>query len=327
MNRTALLLAGGAGTRLWPLSSDENPKQFLRLFGGESLLRKTWNRVAAMIPAEAIYVSTNERYRQKCLHELPDLLPGNIIAEPDRRNTAPAIAFSCFEIESRQGSEAAIACLPADHFIEDEPEFLRVLDRAYAYAESTPSLVTIGLTPTEPNTGYGYLELGEEVAPGVVALRQFKEKPTRERAAEFLSAGNYAWNGGIFVWRASVFRSELERAAPEVARVTRERYADAPSISIDYALMEKAQHVVTVPGDFGWSDVGTWAAVAKLAGRGNAELHTRDAAGVFAQSESGRRVVAIGVKNVAIVESPEGILVLDLAQPELLSEVVKILTK
>jgi mannose-1-phosphate guanylyltransferase len=327
MTRTALLLAGGAGTRLWPLSSDENPKQFLRLFGGASLLRKTWDRLAAMIPAEAIYVSTNERYRQKCLEELPDLRPENIIAEPARRNTAPAIALSCFEIESRQGSDAAIACLPADHFIEDEPEFLRVLDRAYAYAESTPSLVTVGLAPTEPNTGYGYLELGDEVAPGVVALRRFEEKPTRERAEEFLRAGNYAWNGGIFVWRARVFRAEIERVAPEVARVTRQRYAEAPSISIDYALMERAQRVVTVPGDFGWSDVGTWAAVAKLAGRGNAELHTRNADGIFAQSQSGRRVVAIGVNNVAIVESAEGILVLDLAQPELLSEVVKTLTK
>jgi mannose-1-phosphate guanylyltransferase len=326
VSRAALLLAGGAGTRLWPLSSDENPKQFLRLFGGESLLEKTWKRVAQMLPPEAIYVSTNERYREKCLAALPQLRPGNIITEPARRNTAPAIALCCFEIESRAG-DVAVACLPADHFIENEPEFLRVLDRAYRHAESAPALVTIGLTPTDPNTGYGYLELGEAVGSGVVALRRFTEKPSRERAEEFLRAGNYAWNGGIFVWRASVFRSELERAAPEVARVTRERYEDAPSISIDYALMEKARNVVTVPGDFGWSDVGTWTAVARLAGRGNAALHTSEANGVFAHSESGRRVVAVGVDNVAIVESEEGILVLDLSRPELLSDVVKKLTK
>lgn len=322
MSRAALLLAGGAGTRLWPLSSDENPKQFLRLFDGESLLRKTWNRVAQILPPAAIFVSTNERYRDKCLEALPDLRPENVLTEPARRNTAPAIALCCFEIESRAG-DAAIACLPADHFIENEPEFLRVLERAYRHAESNAALVTIGLTPTEPNTGYGYLELGAPVADGVLALKRFTEKPSRERAEEFLRAGHYAWNGGIFVWRASVFRRELERAAPEVAAVTRENYPDAPSISIDYALMEKAQNAVTVPGDFGWSDVGTWAAVARLAGRGNARLHTREASGVYAQSESGRPVVAVGVDNVAVVESPEGILVLDLARPELLSDVVK----
>jgi mannose-1-phosphate guanylyltransferase len=326
MTRAALLLAGGAGTRLWPLSSDENPKQFLRLFGGASLLQKTWTRLVEMLPVESIFVSTNERYRQKCLDELPQILPENILTEPARRNTAPAIALCCFEIESRLG-DAAIACLPADHFIQDEPEFRRVLDRAYRYAEAEPALVTIGLAPTDPNTGYGYLELGDEVAPGVVALRRFTEKPSREKAEEFLRAGNYAWNGGIFVWRTSVFRRELERAAPDVANVTRENYADAPSISIDYALMEKASRVVTVPGNFGWSDVGTWAAVARLAGRGNAVLHTREASGVFAQTESGRPVVAIGVENVAIVESSEGILVLDLDKPELFSDIVKKLTK
>ncbi len=326
MSRAALLLAGGAGTRLWPLSSDDNPKQFLRLFGGESLLEKTWNRVAKLLPPEAIYVSTNERYRQKCLATLPQLRPENVITEPARRNTAPAIALCCFEIEARAG-DLAIACLPADHYIENEPEFLRVLDRAYRYAETAPALVTIGLTPTDANTGYGYLELGDTVEEGVVALRRFTEKPSRERAEEFLRSGRYAWNGGIFIWRASVFRGELERAAPAVARVSRERYEDAPSISIDFALMEKARNVVTIPGDFGWSDVGTWAAVARLAGSGNAELHTREATGVFAQSESGRRVVAVGVDNVAIIESDEGILVLDLSKPELLSEVVKTLTK
>ena len=148
-----------------------------------------------------------------------------------------------------------------------------------------------------------------------------------EAYEEFLRAGNYAWNGGIFIWRTGVFRAELERVSPELARVTRAHYAEAPSISIDYALMEKARRVVTIPGDFGWSDVGTWTAVARLAGSGNAELHTRNANGVFAQSSSGRRVVAIGVSNVAIVESPEGILVLDLSQPELLSEVAKSLAK
>ena len=308
MTRVAVILAGGAGTRLWPLSSEAKPKQFLHLFDGQSLLRMTWNRLVALLPPEAIYVSTNERYRDLCLAELSDLRPENIITEPARRNTAPAIALTCFELESRLGSAVAIACLPSDHFVGNEAEFVRVLDRAFAFAEGNDSLVTIAIAPTEPNTGYGYLEMGEEIEPGVTALRRFVEKPARDRAEEFVRAGNYAWNGGMFLWRASVFRAELERAAPEVARVTRERYDEAPSISIDYALMEKAQRVATVRGDFDWSDVGSWAAVARLAGRD-----------VFTHSESGRRIVVIGVSNVAVVESAEGILVLDLDHAQDLS--------
>ena len=301
MTRVAVILAGGAGTRLWPLSSDAKPKQFLRLFDGESLLQKTWKRVVKLLPPESIYISTNERYRDLCLADLADLRADNIVTEPARRNTAPAIALTSFELESRLGGDTVIAFLPSDHFVGDETEFVRVLDRAFAFAERNDSLVTIAIAPTEPHTGYGYLELGDAIEPGVIALRRIVEKPSRERAEEFVRAGNYAWNGGMFIWRAKVFRAELERAAPDVARVTREHYGDAPSISIDYALMEKAQRVATVRGDFDWSDVGSWAAVARLAG-----------SSVFTHSESGRRIVVVGVDNVAVVESSDGILVLDL---------------
>lgn len=319
MTRAALLLAGGAGTRLWPLSSDENPKQFLPLFGGQSLLRKTYERVRGL----EVFVSTNERYAAKVQAELPELPAGRIITEPARRNTGPALALCCAEIASQLGDETVIACLPSDHFIEDEPGFSSVLLRAFAHAEENEHLVTVAIAATEPNTGYGYLELGDEIAPGVLALRRFVEKPDAERAAAFLRAGTYAWNGGIFVWRASVFRRELESAAPGLAAVTRETYAQAASVSIDYALMEKSSSVASVPGDFGWSDVGTWAAVARLAGPGNAPLFCAQASNVFAETTSGRPVIVVGVDNVAIVDSPEGILVLNLAKAELLSDVVK----
>jgi mannose-1-phosphate guanylyltransferase len=257
VTRAAVILAGGAGTRLRPLSSDENPKQFLRLWRGASLIQMTWERLARLLPPAAIFVSTNEAYRGKCLEHLPGVPPENVITEPARRNTAPAIALCVTEIASRLG-DPAIAFVPSDQFIEKPDEFVRVLGRAFEFAESSETLVTVGITPTEPHTGYGYLELGEPIAPEVVAIRQFREKPSREKAEEFLRRGNYLWNAGMFVWRASVFLEELARVAPEVAAVTRANYESMPSISIDYALMEKARRTATIRGDFGWSDVGSW---------------------------------------------------------------------
>jgi mannose-1-phosphate guanylyltransferase len=260
MTRAAVILAGGAGTRLRPLSSEENPKQFLRLFGGRSLLELTWDRIARLLPRDAIYVSTNERYADKCREYLPEMPSKNVIAEPARRNTAPAIALCTFEIESRLGL-STIAFLASDHYIGDETEFSRVLLRAYAFAETHDELMTIGIEPAEPNTEYGYLELGEAIEDEVLRVRSFREKPDLIRAEEFLLAGNYAWNAGMFLWRSDVFRRELAAAAPEIAQVSEANYETMPSISIDYALMERAPHVATIRGNFGWSDVGSFEAL------------------------------------------------------------------
>lgn len=273
--RTALILAGGVGSRLRPLSSDENPKQFLRIFDGASLLQKTYGRAARLMEPSSIFVSTNEQYEAKCATELPLVPEVNILTEPARRNTGPAIAVCCFAIEAALG-DAVIAVLASDAFVADEDEFVRVLSRAYDFAVSHDSLVAIGIKPTEANTGFGYMELGDELESGVSELRRFAEKPSQQVAEDFVRAGNYLWNAAMFVWRASVFRAALETAAPEIASLADrivssgdpgkrvEHYEAMPSISIDYALMEKAPNVAALRGDFGWSDVGSFEALERV---------------------------------------------------------------
>jgi mannose-1-phosphate guanylyltransferase len=263
VTRAAVILAGGAGTRLRPLSSDENPKQFLKLFDGKSLLQLTWERVARLLPPEAIFVSTNVQYADKCREHLPQMPHDNVLAEPARRNTAPAIALCTFAIEERLGP-CTVSFLASDHYIGNEEEFVRVLERAYRFAETHDELVTIGIEPSEPNTGYGYLELGETLEEDVLRVRSFKEKPDLPTAEQFLRAGNYAWNASMFVWRSDVFRRELTTAAPEIACVSDATYEQMPSISIDYALMEKAPRVATLRGHFDWSDVGSFDALRRV---------------------------------------------------------------
>jgi mannose-1-phosphate guanylyltransferase len=326
MKRTAVILAGGAGTRLWPLSSDDEPKQFLKLFDGQSLLQKTWLRLSKFIDADSIYISTNHRYRDRCIEQLPSLPPANVITEPARRNTAPAIALCTWTIEARHG-ENVTGFFPSDAYIGDEAEFLRVIETAYAFAERSDYLVTIGLAATEPNTGYGYLELGEELAPGVIRLSSFKEKPDRTTAESFLAAGNYAWNGGMFVWRSGAFRAAVSSITPALLDVTLETYEQAPATSIDFGLMEKATLVATVRGDFGWSDVGSWAAIAHHVDGRKEGVFTEQAQNVFVHTTDARKVAVIGLSNIAVIDSPEGLLVLNLDDAELLSRVAKRITE
>ena len=333
-SRAVLILAGGAGTRLWPLSTDARPKQFLRVFDGESLLQKTWRRLARLTETARIFVSTNERYAPLVREQLPDLVPDNVLVEPARRNTAPAIAACCATLR-RLHPDATVGIFPSDHWIGREDAFVETVRRAFTFAESSDHLVTIGLEPTEPNTGYGYLELAEPIDDPVFRLARFVEKPDLATAEQFLAAGSFLWNGGMFVWKLDTFDAALEEAAPDIAGIAR-RFADErdparaaaifesmPSISIDYALMEKASRVATVRADIGWSDVGSWSAAARLMSPSTLSVHQRGTSGVFAHSETGRPVAIVGAKNLFVIDSPDGVLVLDASASEELSAVVR----
>ncbi|HEU5163382.1 MAG TPA: mannose-1-phosphate guanylyltransferase, partial [Thermoanaerobaculia bacterium] len=330
--RAAILLAGGAGTRLWPLSTDENPKQFLPLFEGRSLLQIAFGRMRSILAPDRIFISTNERYREKVAAQLPEVPAANILVEPARRNTAPAIAVCCADVARALG-DPTIGIFPSDHFIADEAAFLAVVERAYSFATDEPYLVTIGIDPDHPNTGFGYLELGEELAPGVIRLLRFVEKPDRAKAEEFIRSGKFVWNGGMFVWRQSIFEAIVRAVAPAIDALLagwkdestrRAAYEAAPSISIDFAVMEKAPNVATVRGEFGWSDVGSWKAVASIIGEGRADGVTRaESESVLVQSDATRPIILLGVRNLAVVESPDGLLVMDLEKSEALSAVVK----
>jgi len=333
-DRAVLILAGGAGTRLWPLSTDARPKQFLRIFDGQSLLQKTWGRLRRQTSADLMFVSTNERYAPLVRELLPDLPPDNILVEPARRNTAPAIATCCASIAMRHPA-ATVGIFPSDHWIGDETAFEETVTRAFAFAESSDYLVTIGLQPTEPNTGYGYLELDETLEAPISRLARFVEKPDRNRAEAFIAAGNFLWNGGMFVWKLETFAAALRAAAPEIHDLA-ERFAaeqdpavaighfeSMPSISIDYALMEKATKVATVRADMGWSDVGSWSSAMRLMSPSTVSVFTSGAENVFAHSETGRPVAIIGARDLVVIDSADGVLILDASSSEELANVVR----
>jgi mannose-1-phosphate guanylyltransferase len=316
-------MAGGSGTRFWPRSRRLLPKQLLPELGSRSLLQETVARLAGLVPASQILIVTHRDHATGVRRQLPNLPRQNILSEPIARNTAPCLALAALEIE-RRAPGATFVSVPADHAIADPREFRATLLEALAWAAAEPVAVTIGIRPTAPETGYGYIQVGAKAAGRTARVRAFVEKPNATRARKFVASRQYLWNSGMFAWQTATILDLLDRLLPAVmgplrmamAKRARQRpaalaraYARVPSISIDYGVMEHARGVLVVAGDFGWSDVGSWTALAELNVAGSSTHVVPVDAKNAVVFGNGRLVAVVGIEDVIVVDTPDAILV------------------
>jgi mannose-1-phosphate guanylyltransferase len=348
-----MIMAGGGGTRFWPRSRAARPKQFLTFSGDRTLLQGTLDRIEAQVPHERCWVITSAAHRDEALQQLPDVPAAQVVGEPIGRDTAACIGLGAALI-AREDPEATIVVMPADHAIEPVQEFRRAVHAAAQLADEFPdALVTFGIRPTSPATGYGYIHRGEFVVQrqGVNACRveSFREKPSKDVAEKYVASGEYAWNSGIFVWRAHTILDELARLKPEVhAAVLRiaeawdtptrnaafdMEYLKVEKISIDFAVMEKARRVLVIDAPFQWDDVGSWLALERRNpqdANGNTiqGLHVGiNTSGCVIVSDPGRLIATIGVSNLLVIQDGDATLVADRRDEGAVKEVVERLKK
>lgn len=311
MTRWAVVLAGGVGSRFWPLSTPERPKQLLPLVDDAPLLRNTLDRLAPLVPASRTLILTNAGLVAPIGAMAPELPSENIIAEPRPAGTAAALAFAATEIERRAGRDATMICVHADWSVGRPEEFRRRLADAASVAERHAALVTVGIVPTRPDPGYGYIQPGDVVDGDARRVARFVEKPSREVAERMVGEG-YLWNSGIFVWRAGDFLDEVRAHTPEVAPALRAGadinafFAAAQSVSVDVGVLERSDRVMVLPGDFAWDDVGTWASLHRVRERDAGEnalagaVHAVESRGNVVHAE-GSAVVLYGVTDLVVI--------------------------
>ncbi|SIQ96705.1 mannose-1-phosphate guanylyltransferase [Mucilaginibacter lappiensis] len=346
-NNYAIIMAGGIGSRFWPISRSSHPKQFIDILGtGKTLIQNTYERFLKVCPQENIYVVTNENYTKLVKQQLPDMADGQILTEPVMRNTAPCVAYGCFKIESLN-PEAVIVVAPSDQQILDEEAFVNAIEKSLQTAASTDSLITLGIKPSRPDTGYGYIQYTDlAINQDFHKVKTFTEKPTLEIAKTFIQSGDFLWNAGIFVWSARAIVKAFGRHLPEMHEIFAEAkpvynteeeksyihkaYQQCINISIDYGIMEKADNVYVLPSAFGWSDLGTWASIYDLAEKdyvGNAVIPSEkvimyDSSNCMVNVPGEKLVILQGLHDFIVVESNNTLLICPRDQEQNVKQVV-----
>ena len=350
MNHTYVaIMAGGVGSRFWPGSRESRPKQFLDMLGvGKSLLRLTFERFLPICPASQIYIVTNAAYRDLILEQIPEISDKQILCEPSRNNTAPCVAWTAFKLAGLD-PEANFVIAPSDHIVLKEPAFLEKIQKALDYAEKNDALLTLGIQPSRPDTGYGYIQMGKEQIPGIFKVRRFAEKPDLETARQFVSSNEYLWNAGIFVWKAASILKAYQTLAPDIFSILEKGrnvyntpeeqafinafYPTTPNISVDFAIMENAENVYTLPSEFGWSDLGTWASLHAEFPKdenGNAlqgnviALDTHD---TLVRIPEGKLAVVKDLHDYIVVDTPDALLIYPKSKEQEVKQVTALVKK
>ena len=342
-------MAGGIGSRFWPSSTIEKPKQFLDILGvGKSLLRMTFERSLKLVPAPHIFVVTNQRYANLVKEQLPEMPINNILLEPSMNNTAPCIAYTALKLQLID-KDAVMAVLPSDHIILKEDVYMQHLHQAFDFASKRDALVTIGIEPTRPDTGYGYIRFDPDGSEfdvyGVKRVLQFKEKPDAATAKSYIASGDYVWNAGMFIWRVSAILSSFDKNASEIVKILskdmtaynsqREQayiddvYPKTPNISIDYAILEHADNVFTIPSDIGWSDLGTWNSLfVYLRESGDTvsigkNIHLLNCSETIVMSHNDKTVVVKDLNDYIVVDEANALLIYPKSKEQEIKDVVK----
>ncbi|NCP05447.1 MAG: mannose-1-phosphate guanylyltransferase [Flavobacteriales bacterium] len=331
-NYYAILMAGGVGSRFWPVSTEAFPKQFHDMLGtGDTLIQKTFKRLAKRIPQENIFILTNKRYHDLVLQQLPQVTQRQVVLEPAMRNTAPCILYASLKIQ-KENPEAIMIVAPSDHWIEDEATFSNNVQQAFDFCEKHDALMTLGIQPTFPNTGYGYIEFDKTSKSPIKSVHQFREKPDYNTAKDFIAKGNFLWNAGIFMWSVKSVIAAFQNNQPTLFELFKtglsaynteqenafiqENYAKADNISVDYAIMEMSKNVYVIAAEFDWNDLGTWGSLYDKLDKDdqenavvNARTLTEDASGNMIRTANHKIVVVDGLKDYIIVDKDEVLLI------------------
>lgn len=343
MAKHLVIMAGGIGSRFWPMSTPQCPKQFLDITGcGKTMIQQTFERYAGIIDIDHLWVVTSKDYKDLVLEQLQGINPRHVLLEPCMRNTAPCIAYVSWKI-LKEDSEAVFVVAPSDHLVLKEDAFRKYISDGLDFVSSRDCILTMGMQPSRPDTGYGYIEQGEKCIDGVFKLKSFREKPDLKTAISYLQQGGFTWNSGMFLWSVGTIVSELRKHTPEIAAImdkiepvmftdqeqekVNQLFPQCPKISIDYAVMEKTELAYVMPAEYGWSDVGTWGSLHTLTPHDDQEnavvgdgVKMVECSGCMVRMPKQKQVVIQGLKDCIVAEHNDVLLICQLSEEQRIKE-------